>query len=46
MKALAAALVKAQGQIEGAKKDSKNPHFKSSYADLASVWDALSLIHI
>ena len=40
MKALAAALVKAQGQIEGAKKDSKNPHFKSSYADLASVWDA------
>lgn len=37
---LAAALAKAQGQIEGAKKDSTNPHFKSSYADLASVWDA------
>ena len=37
---LATALAKAQGQIEGAKKDSTNPHFKSSYADLASVWDA------
>jgi hypothetical protein len=40
MTEFAAALVKAQSQIEGAKKDSKNPHFKSSYADLASVWDA------
>lgn len=40
MTKIAAALVKAQSQIEGAKKDSKNPHFKSSYADLASVWDA------
>lgn len=37
---LALALAKAQGQIEGAHKDSKNPFFKSSYADLASVWDA------
>ena len=37
---LAAALAKAQGQIEGAKKDSINPHFKNRYADLASVWDA------
>lgn len=37
---LAAALAKAQGQIQGAKKDSTNPHFKSDYADLASVWDA------
>jgi len=37
---LAAALAKAQGQIEGAKKDSLNPHFKNKYADLASVWDA------
>jgi len=40
IKELAAALSKAQGQIEGAKKDSNNPHFKSRYADLASVWDA------
>lgn len=37
---LAAALSKAQGQIKGAAKDSTNPHFKSSYADLASVWEA------
>ena len=40
MKALAAALVKAQGQIEGAKKDSTNPYFKNKYADLGAVWDA------
>jgi hypothetical protein len=37
---LAAALAKAQSQIEGAKKDKKNPHFKNDYADLSSVWDA------
>jgi hypothetical protein len=37
---LAAALSKAQGAIVGAVKDSANPFFKSSYADLASVWDA------
>ena len=34
---LAAALSKAQGEISAAIKDSKNPHFGSSYADLASV---------
>lgn len=38
---LMVALAKAQGEIEGAKKDSQNPHFKSSYADLASVWAAI-----
>ncbi len=38
---LAAALAVAQGLIEGAAKDSSNPFFKSSYADLASVWDAI-----
>lgn len=37
---LAFALSKAQIKIEGAKKDSENPFFKSSYADLSSVWDA------
>jgi ERF superfamily len=37
---LFAALAKAQGEIQSAKKDSLNPHFKSKYADLASVWDA------
>lgn len=38
--ALAASLAKAQGKIENAKKDSDNPHFRSKYADLASVWEA------
>lgn len=38
---LAVALAQAQGKIEGAVKDSANPFFKSSYADLASVWDAI-----
>lgn len=37
---LAAALAKAQGVMAGAAKGSTNPHFKSRYADLASVWDA------
>jgi hypothetical protein len=37
---LATALAKAQAKIEGATKDKTNPHFRSSYADLASVWDA------
>jgi hypothetical protein len=40
IKEIAAALAKAQGEIKGAVKDSTNPHFKSKYADLASVWDA------
>ena len=38
---LATALAKAQGEIKGAVKDSENPFFKSSYADLASVWEAI-----
>lgn len=38
--ALAKALCNVQAQLEGAKKDSTNPFFKSKYADLASVWDA------
>jgi ERF superfamily len=33
---LAAALAKAQGEIKNPAKDSENPHFKSSYANLAS----------
>jgi hypothetical protein len=40
IKDLAAALAKAQGEIKGAVKDSSNPFFKSTYADLASVWEA------
>lgn len=38
---LAAALAKAQGQIKGALKDSNNPFFKTKYADLASVVEAI-----
>lgn len=37
---LAEALAAAQGQITAASKDKENPHFRSKYADLASVWDA------
>ena len=38
---LAAALAKAQGAMKGALKDSANPFFKSRYADLASVVEAI-----
>lgn len=34
------ALSKAQGEMQGAVKDSSNPFFKSQYADLTSVWEA------
>ncbi len=37
---LGEALAKAQSVMTGAKKDRQNPHFKSNYADLASIWDA------
>ena len=37
---IAPALLKAQKEIGGAKKDSQNPFFKSSYADLGSVMEA------
>jgi hypothetical protein len=38
---LCAALVKAQAEMGGAVKDSKNPFFKSNYADLTSVIKAV-----
>lgn len=40
VKELATALAIVQGQLTFAKKDSKNPFFKSNYADLESVWEA------
>lgn len=40
---LAAALCLAQAEIEGAIKDSKNPFYKSQYADLTSVIDAVKV---
>jgi len=41
IKELATALSKAQNQMSGAAKDSKNPFFKSNYADLSSVVAAI-----
>jgi hypothetical protein len=38
---LAAALSKAQAVMTAAQKNKKNPHFKSDYADLASIIDAV-----
>lgn len=38
---LEAALAKALPLLEGAKKNAANPHFKSKYADLGSVIDAI-----
>jgi hypothetical protein len=34
---LAKAMAAAQGEIENASKNAKNPHFRSNYADLAEV---------
>jgi hypothetical protein len=39
-KGLYSALAAAQGEMGRALKDTNNPHFKSKYADLASVCDA------
>jgi len=41
IKELATALNKAQGEMSGASKSSKNPFFKSNYADLSSVIEAI-----
>ena len=38
---LAASLAKAQGQMKNATFNRVNPHFKSKYADLASIIDAV-----
>ena len=38
---LAAALAKAQGQIDAATKGSSNPHFKSRYADLNALRETI-----
>jgi hypothetical protein len=39
--ALASALVKAQAELKNPQFDSKNPHFKSDYASLAAVREAV-----
>lgn len=38
---LASAMAAAFGEIEGATKSANNPHFKSKYADLTSVIEAI-----
>jgi hypothetical protein len=41
IKELALALHKAQKNIKGAPKDATNPHFRSKYADLSSIIEAV-----
>ena len=43
IKEIAAAMNKAQGEMSGAKKGAVNPFFKSKYADLNSVVDAIRI---
>ena len=38
---LAPALAKAQAEIRGAAKTVQNTYFKSTYADIAAVWEAI-----
>lgn len=42
---LAPALVAAQAEVQHAIKDSKNPHFKSTFASLESVIDAIKPVY-
>ena len=41
VKELAAALVKAQGQFQPAKKSGKNPHLKNKYSTLDDIIEAV-----
>ncbi len=38
---IAKAMSLAQQQLKPAAKDSVNPHYKSKYSDISSVWDAI-----
>jgi len=40
LKELAAAMAKAQSEMHNAKKNAENPHFRSTFANLESVWEA------
>jgi hypothetical protein len=42
---LAKAIALAQLELKPVKKEQENPFFKSRYADLASVWEALKPFH-
>lgn len=41
IKELAGALCKFQSQLKPVKRDAENPFFKSRYADLAGIWEAI-----
>tara|TARA_R110002167_G_scaffold196450_2_gene399366 strand:- start:104 stop:661 length:558 start_codon:yes stop_codon:yes gene_type:complete len=41
---LSLALSKVQSKLRPAKENAKNPFFKSNYADLGSVWDAVRVL--
>lgn len=41
IKEIAGALCKFQSQLKPVKRESENPFFKSKYADLAGIWDAI-----
>jgi len=38
---IATAMSKAQAQMKPALKDSVNPHFKSKFSNLTSVWESM-----
>lgn len=42
---LATAIAAAQAELKPVKKDMTNPFYRSKYADLASVWEALQPYH-
>jgi hypothetical protein len=41
IKEIAGAMAQAQGELTAAKKDAINPAFRSKYADLTAVWEAI-----
>ena len=41
IKEIATALSAAQGSLQDATKNAKNPHFKSDYADLSQILEAI-----
>lgn len=43
IKELAVAFNRAQAKMRGAIKDANNPFFKSKYADLESIWEAVKI---
>lgn len=40
---IAKSMCAAQGQMKPAQKDAINPHYKSKYSDISSVWEAMRI---